>query len=644
VQAQSESAINEDVLPTLSIEAAPEPQVGEVEHRDFAGRFSRIDGTTLERTDTDLADVLAFETGIQQQRVGGFGSFSSLSVRASTASQTSIFLDGIRLNGAANSVVDLSAFDLRSLNSVDIYRGAAPLLLGSTNLGGAVNLNSAQLANDFTQIKFTAGSFGTLQTNLSHQQSGSNWNTVATVQASRSDNDFELLNNNTTPLNPNDDVREARNNADVRSVGVLAKASYAFTDQISNDVLIQHTQRTTGVPEFRNIDNNQASFDEGRGQLHLSYRDKNFDGWAQKHTVFTQWVNDRYDDRFSQVGLGAQNFRSQQRVLGASTYWDQFIFGGKWALTAEVRREEFESEDPLNRGPEREIEASRNSITGGFAYTRFAFDDNLIITPRLRLENHNSDRSGNSLTSLSDDGDVTVNPELSTRWQQNESLAWTASVGRYFRIPTFSEQFGNQGLVTGNEELNPEEGINTELGVQWSPYESLNLSATAFYSSRDDTIVTVFDARGIGRNLNTGAATIQGLELESTWLPTKRLNIKTNLTLQDTTNQSDILAFSGKQLPNQSAITAYARGDFQINSRLKIWSELSVSQDRFFDLGNFLPAEDAAVVSLGSQWRRNNLSADFTISNLTDETIEDFNGFDNLISQSIIVIIAGAGT
>ena len=126
-------------------------------------------------------------------------------MRASTASQTNIFLDGIRLNGAANAVIDLSAFDLRSLNSVDIYRGAAPLLLGSTNLGGAVNLNSAQSNEDFTQIKFTAGSFGTLQTNVSNRQSGARWNTLATLQVGRSDNDFELLNDNTTPLNPADD-------------------------------------------------------------------------------------------------------------------------------------------------------------------------------------------------------------------------------------------------------------------------------------------------------------------------------------------------------------------------------------------------------------------------------------------------------
>lgn len=617
--------ITDDQLPTLSIEANAETVVGEVEHQDFAGRYTRIEGDTLKRTDTGLADVLAFESGVQLQRVGGFGSFSSISVRASSPSQTNIFLDGIRLNGAANAVIDLSAFDLRSLNSVDVYRGAAPLLLGSTNLGGAVNLTSAATGDDFTQVKFTAGSFGTLQSNLSHRQSGQQWHSVTTVDVGRSDNSFELLNNNTTPLNPNDDVREPRNNADVRSFGILSKAGFSHSEQASSDLLFQHTQRTTGVPEFRNNENNVASYEEGRGQLLLSHRNNNFDGWARRHTAFIQWADDHYDDRLSQVGLGAQNFRSQQRVFGASTYWDQFSLGGKWAFTAEARREGFDSEDPFGR--DRDINATRNSLSAGLAYTRFAFNDNVIVTPRLRLESHRSDRQGNNLASESMDSGFVFNPELSARWQQTTRLAWTASLGRYFRIPTFSEMFGTQGLVIGNEDLNPEQGINTEISVQWAATKLLNVSATLFHSGRDDTIVTVFDARGIGRNANTGSATIQGFEFETSWSPTSAMKLKTNLTVQDTNNQSNIIAFSGKQLPNQSALSAYVRGEYQAQRYLTLWSELNLAQERFYDLGNFLPAEDATVINVGTQWQRNQWSADFTVSNITDQTIEDFNGF-----------------
>jgi len=152
--------------------------------------------------------------------------------------------------------------------------------------------------------------------------------------------------------------------------------------------------------------------------------------------------------------------------------------------------------------------------------------------------------------------DFVVNPEFSVRFEQNGKLTWIASVGQYFRLPTFTEMFGTQGLIEGNEDLLPEEGVNTEIGVELVPIESLVLKATAFNSERDNAILTLFDARGIGRNSNTGGATVTGLELETSWQATKKLQVQANLTLQDSSNNSDILAFQGAQLPNQATFMA----------------------------------------------------------------------------------------
>lgn len=625
-QSTANESIDEgEIMPTLSIEGNAESPAGEIEHEDFAGRYTRIEGDTLLRNDVNLGDVLAFETGVQQQQAGGFGSFSSLSVRGSTASQTSVFLDGIRLNGASNAVVDLSTFDLRSLSSVDIYRGAAPLQLGASNIGGAINLNTLKSTENTTLVKFSAGSFGTLQSNLSHRSTHGALSVVGTVEASRSDNDFRFNNDNTTPLNPDDDQIEQRNNADVSFVTVLGKLAYSHNDFSSSDVLLQHNQRTSGVPEFRNNPDNVASFTEGRGQLHLSHRVQNFTGWSRRHTVFGQWVDDNFDDSLSQVGLGMQDFSTQQRVLGATTYWDRFSLGGKWALTAEVRRELFDAEDPLGR--DRAINASRNSFTGAIGYTRFAFDDRLIITPRLRVENHNSDFDGENLATQSDTTDFDVNPELSVRFEQTSKLTWIASVGRYFRLPTFTEMFGTTGLIDGNENLTAEEGVNAELGVTLLPIKNLTLKGTLFHSDRDEAIVTIFDARGVGSNLNTGGAIVTGVELEAQWQASTKLLLQANFTVQDTENNSDIVVFQGRQLPNQSKRTAYARANYELFSWWQIWSEVNVARDRFFDLGNFLPAEDATTVNIGALWQRGNLKADLTLNNVNNDKVEDFNGF-----------------
>lgn len=616
-------------LPTLVIEAdtresGGEP-IGSVEHADFAGRYTRVNTADLNRDDVDLGEVLAFESGVQQRQIGGYGSFSSVTIRGSAASQTTVFLDGIRLNSAANAIVDLSTFDVRSFSSVDVYRGAAPLQLGATNLGGAVNLNSLNTNRNTTQLKLTAGSFGTFQTNLAHRSNYAKWNTVATVEAGKSDNDFTLDNDNTTPLNPNDDRREPRNNANIERVSVLGKLAYQHTPDSVSDVLLQHTQRSTGVPEFRNAEANEASFSEGRGQLHLSHRINQPTGWSQRHTAFVQWVDDHFDDSLSQVGLGAQDFRSEQRVVGVGTYRDLFTDTGKWAISAEARRDGFDSEDPLGRNTN--VTAARNSVNAGVGYTHFSADERILITPRLRTEYHSSEWDGTSLSSNSNETTATLNPEISVRFDQNETLSWSASVGRYFRIPTFTEMFGTQGLLVGNSELEPERGVNAEIGLAWTPRDNLASTVSLFHSDRSDTIVATFDARGIGQFTNTGDASITGLELEALWQATTRLKFKANVTFQDTTNHSDIAAFDNKQLPNQSATTAYAQGSYDFATHWQLWADVSLARDRFFDLGNFLPAENSTISNLGAQWQKNNLGATLSLSNITNQFVEDFNGF-----------------
>ena len=118
-----------------------------------------------------------------------------------------------------------------------------------------------------------------------------------------------------------------------------------------------------------------------------------------------------------------------------------------------------------------------------------------------------------------------------------------------------------------------------------------------------------------------------GVELETRWQAIEKLLFQANVTVQDSTNNSDIAAFNGEQLPNQSEITAYARATYHALQSWQLWSELIISRDRFFDLGNFLPAEDTATMNLGAMWQKGKLRAELTLNNITNDTIEDFNGF-----------------
>lgn len=627
-QSDTNEGSDAEQLQTLTISGSNDqtPSLNNVQHEDFAGQYTRVEGEALARTDIDLSEALAFEAGIQQKQLGGYGSFSHITVRASTPSQTAVFLDGIRLNGASNAVVDLSVFDARSLKSVDIYRASAPVQLGASNIGGAINLSTRSTRTPGTKVKLSVGSFNTVQANLSHTRSYQQWRALGTVDIGHSQNDFSFTNTNGTPLNLQDDRQEQRNNAEITKLGVLGKVTYQFSELKRADVLLQHTQRSTGVPEWRNAPNNEAHYDDGRGQLHASFEHQSLGAWSYRHSSFIQWANDHYLDKQSQVGLGEQDFRSGQRVLGLSSYWDRFTQSGKWALTAELRRDQFNSENLIGRRSD--VSAVRDSATVGAAYTRFFLEDALLITPQLRLELHRS-RFDDPLSGVDESAQTNsvINPEIGLRWELSNTFSLTSSLGQYFRLPTFYEMFGTQGLVIGNDDLTPEVGVNADIGIAWEATPEISTALSVFYSLRDDAIVTVYDARGTGRNTNTGQATVIGLEWNASWQPTNRLKVRANVTVQDAVNQSDIAAFYNKQLPNQSAVAAYTRANFTLSDRWQIWGEVTSSQSRYYDLGNFLPATDATLVNSGLRWQHQRWQSAFTINNITDENVEDFNGF-----------------
>jgi len=89
-------------LDTIEAIGSAPVAVGEIVQSDQSASSQTIDRTVFDRGDIDLGNVLDQQVGIQSRQIGGFGTFASLTVRAATAAQTDVYLDGIRLNSAGN--------------------------------------------------------------------------------------------------------------------------------------------------------------------------------------------------------------------------------------------------------------------------------------------------------------------------------------------------------------------------------------------------------------------------------------------------------------------------------------------------------------------------------------------------------------
>lgn len=614
------------VLNTLEAIAEIPYRTGDVISEERTASYSRIGRQALEHSADSLATLLARETGIQHRQSGGFGSFSSVSIRAASGAQTDVYLDGVLLNNGGSPVIDLSTLEMLNLDSVDIYRGSTPLQLGHGAIGGAVNLNSLQSVDvPTTRLRLGTGSLHRRELQLSHQSVHGDWDIAAALSRRQSDNDFDFINNNGTPLNPDDDRREKRNNAEANRSAVLLRTGYQKDRDTRTDLTIQIAARELGVPEWRNSADNVASYDTDNSQFQLSQIIDSLGSWNSRHNLYWHDNNARYRDTLSQVGLGAQDTDSETRTLGARTYWEYLADTGTLGLSLDVRRERYISGDELDESAL--FDAERNSSQASVHYAWFDSTDTWSITPAVRWQHNrlsgsrtNADGESTRRGNSSDTG-----VQLGLAYRPDGAYSVTVNAGSYYREPAFGELYGSSGLVDGNPELKPETGINVDVGLHYR-HATTHVSATVFGSDRDELIVTAYDSRGVGEPVNTGAARVIGLELTAGVALTPRLALRSNLTWQSPRSRDKAVGFNDRFLPGEAQLAWSSRLQYQ-QSRATVWYELDVLRKRFYDRANILPAADSELHAIGIDWNTAQWKTTLGISNLGDDNIEDFNGF-----------------
>ncbi|MBX2835962.1 MAG: TonB-dependent receptor [Gammaproteobacteria bacterium] len=616
--------LNDNALDTIEV-IAEHPSTGEVVHEEFTGSHQRIPREELQRRDITVSDILAHEAGVQSRQMGGFGAFSSFTVRAASAAQTGVYLDGVLLNSAGNAVVDLSMLELMNIESIDVYRGASPAQLGFGSIGGAINLRSPTVLREETSTiaLLGVGSFNTQQAQLLHRSRSGAWDVVGAFSLQQSDNDYSFLDSAGTPLNADDDTQQNRHNAQVRRVSGLARAGIQWSAQSRSDVTLQTTQRELGVPEWRNAENNEAELVSDNLQLQLTHTIDSIGDWNSRHTAYWHAQNELFDDSLAQVGLGAKRTDSENQTKGLLSYWEHIGSARTSSVSMEVREETKLASDLL--ATQFNYRVQRQSVNASVQSVSYHWNDRLMIVPAIRWQSHQNRYDRITGIDSAERSAGELSPSLGVRYSASNTLSARANLGRYYREPSFDELFASRGLYTGNSDLAPEEGLNADIGIHWQPTESLELDSSVFASWRDELISTVYDARGIGRTINLGKAQILGVELSANWSITPTVSMRANVTVQDAKSLLEFDAFDGKQLPGEAQQSAYFRLQ-RTQHNTRVFIETDGAWNRFYDQANVLPAKDRWVQNLGVDWHRGRWTISGALTNLTDQNVEDFNG------------------
>ena len=99
----------------------------------------------------------------------------------------------MRLNTTARGAVDLSTIPLRSVETIDVLRGAGSARYGTDAIGGVISIRSRRAdAESGADASFTVGRYDTLGTDLHLSLVGDRLRSSLAYSRLRSENDFEF--------------------------------------------------------------------------------------------------------------------------------------------------------------------------------------------------------------------------------------------------------------------------------------------------------------------------------------------------------------------------------------------------------------------------------------------------------------------
>jgi iron complex outermembrane receptor protein len=588
-----------------------------------------------------VAQVLAETVGIQVRRFGGLGDFTTVSIRGSSPGQVRFFFDGVPLTRARSETVNLSDLPLDPLARIEIYRGVSPLSVGATALGGIINLVTKDPGDEpGASVLAGGGSFGTRKATLLGAGRQGDLAVLASFSYLGSNGDFPFDDDNGTPENPFDDERVDRRNNEFNSGDALLKGIYDLSADarlIALNELFVNQQGVPGIGAFQSLDANVEDL------RNLSYLRLEADSVSDLEvdvdsTLYFLYEEEQFEDLRGEIGTGNQQSRNRTfspgffthafRPLGAHLLEGRIDLGGEIFVPRDLL-----SDEPA--GPDQ----TRFNFATGVGDTVDLFSGRLIVEGQLRYElavddfggilgpdGQPIDGSGGATSQL-------FTPHAGVRVDATDDLWVKANVGRYGRIPSFFELFGNRGSVVGNPDLDPEEGLNVDAGFDFlptrlGPLTRVRGEAVFFYRDVDDLIVLVQNSQRVSVPQNVGSAEILGAELSVRFRAWERLGVIANYTYQDATDTSDVPSRRGNQLPGRPLHEAYARAEYHWRGWMPFY-ELSFTSGNFLDQANFQEVESSAVHTLGLQYALSKWPITFTFEarNFTDDQVEDFGGF-----------------
>lgn len=372
------------------------------------------------RPGMDYADKLGNVAGVDLRTRGGAGIQHDLQIRGGSFEQSLPLINGVKISdpqtGHHNLNLPISIFDI---TKVEILRGHGSRTLGPNAFTGAINFSVRPRKNATAIIGSSGGSFGSFENYVSLSLPYKNFSQA--ISASRAKSDGYIYNTSYEKYNLSYVSEFASENANVvifaghnyKSFGANGFYSSRFPNQRENI-------KTSVIAATADIGGNtfsvtpKISYRKGEDEFMLNYQNPSF--YRNLHK--TDAIN-------SELGI-------IQRFDFGSVY-----LGGEFSY------------DKINSNNLGKRSRQKYGFSGEFAfkYLDFNVSSGLFAHKYSNIE-------------------WTLSPGIDVAYNVNDNLKIFSSLGRSFRIPTYTELYYSDPVNQGNPELIPEKAWSGEIGFE----------------------------------------------------------------------------------------------------------------------------------------------------------------------------------
>lgn len=487
----------------------------------------------------NLADLLEGQPGLDVER-SYLG--AALRMQGMNPDQVLILVDGERVLGAKDGVIDLSRFPVESIEQVELVKGPGSALYGSDAMGGVVNLITRAPDEPVrADLHLRGGARGARDASASVEASGERLSGQLIAGLHQSDG---------YDLSPQDEATTASafQQWDVSGQGRAAwgpNLSLAARGSVMRRDL-QGVELSGGGAVLDRL----STIEEA--QLGLTPR--LLLGARSMLTLGASGSLYREQQLVDQRGATAlDTYEDHQERLGELSAQLDRATGDAHLITVGAEAMGVTMESPRLDGG-----TGARARAGLFVQDvwRVPLVSGLSVVPGARLE-------------LDTWYGVVPTPKLALRWQAAPSLTLRVSAGTGYRAPSFKElllRFENPGagyVVQGTPTLRPETSRSLQLGAEWAPREALWLSANVFHNDLTDLItITTLKAASAGEPAQYGYANVAsawtaGIELAARAAPTSWLDLKLSYTLTESRDETVNLPLEGRARHRGAAQAAF---------------------------------------------------------------------------------------